>query len=97
MAVLVLLKLQAKSGRGSDIVGRLKSVLDHTRGFDVRNSLTVYKNQEDADNLVFVAQWKSKANYEKYLAWRAERGETDMLAGVLEKPPSTRYLDDAGL
>lgn len=97
MSVLVLLELKAKSGRGDDIVDRLMGVLDHTRGFDGCNSLTVYKDKENADSLVFVAQWESKEHYESYLAWRAERGETDLLAEVLETPPSTRYLEDTGL
>jgi len=35
--------------------------------------------------------------YEKYLAWRTERGDIEKLSGWLAGEPSIRYFDNAGV
>ena len=40
-----------------------------------------------------IERWRSRADYEAYLAWRTERGDLDTLGAMLAGPPSIRYFD----
>ena len=91
MSVLVLLEVSLKPENVDDFMNFMKSELRHTRGFDGCNGLTVHKNQDDSNNMVIVEDWDSRQQYEKYLAWRTERGDLEKLAALLTGEPSIRY------
>ena len=95
MSVLVLLEVSLRPGNIKDFTDFMKNELHHTRGFDGCNGLTVHKNQDDPTNLVIVEDWDSRQQYEKYLAWRTERGDMEKLAAFLAGEPSLRYYDNA--
>ncbi|MCZ6866420.1 MAG: putative quinol monooxygenase [Candidatus Binatia bacterium] len=97
MSVLVLLEMNAKSGSAADIKNWLRDELHHTRGFDGCNSITFHSNQDDPNNMVFVEDWDSRQQYEKYLAWRVERGDIEKLMGWLGGEPSIRYYENVGV
>ncbi|MFT4603862.1 MAG: quinol monooxygenase YgiN [Rhodothermales bacterium] len=62
-----------------------------TRAYD-RTDITAYLN-DDGQTFVLIENWKAKAQYEKYLAWRTETGVMAKLASLLEEPASMRYFD----
>tara|TARA_B100001013_G_scaffold283684_1_gene183582 strand:+ start:726 stop:1019 length:294 start_codon:yes stop_codon:yes gene_type:complete len=95
MSVLVLLEVSLKPENVNDFTNFMKNELHHTRGFDGCNGLTVHKNQDDSNNMVIVEDWDSRQQYEKYLAWRTERGDMEKLAAFLAGEPSLRYYDNA--
>ncbi len=95
MSVLVLFDGNAKPGNGKDITNWLRDELHHTRGFDGCNGITIHSNQDNPDNMVFVENWDSRQQYEKYLAWRTERGDLEKWGGWLSGAPSIRYFDNA--
>ncbi len=97
MSVLVLLEMNAKSGSATDIKNWLRDELHHTRGFDGCNSITFHSNQDDPNNMVIVEDWDSRQQYEKYLAWRVERGDIEKLMGWLVGEPSIRYYKNEGV
>ena len=97
MSVLILLELNAKPAHASDLTNFLRDELHHTRGFDGCNGVTIHKNQDDPNNMVFVSSWDSKAQYEKYLGWRTERGDMEKLTGWVAGPPSIRSFDGVGV
>lgn len=97
MSVLVLLEMNAKSGSAADITNWLRDGLHHTRGFDGCNSITFHSNQDDPNNMVIVEDWDSRQQYEKYLAWRVERGDIEKLMGWLVGEPSIRYYKNEGV
>ena len=97
MSVLVLLEMNAKSGSAADIKNWLRDELHHARGFDGCNSITVQSNQDDPNNMVIVEDWDSRQQYEKYLAWRVERGDIEKLMGWLGGEPSIRYYENVGV
>ena len=97
MSVLVLLELNAKPENVSDLTNYLRDGLHHTRGFDGCNGISIHSNQEDPNNMVFVQDWDSREQYEKYLAWRTERGDLEKLMGWLSGEPSIRYYGNVGV
>lgn len=97
MSILVLLEVNAKPGNGKDITNWLRDELHHTRGFDGCNGITIHTNQKEPNNLVFVEDWDSLPQYEKYLAFRTERGDIGKLGAWLAGEPSIRYFENAGV
>ena len=43
--------------------------------------------------VVLVGKWESKEKYEKFLGWRQERGDMEILAGALAGEPGIRYFN----
>ena len=97
MSILVILELNAKPGQAQEITTFLRDELFHTRGFDGCNSITIHENQDDPNNLVFIENWDTKGQHEKYQGWRTERGDIDKLVGWIDGPPSVRYFDNSGV
>ena len=97
MSVITLFELNANPAHVSDLTDWLRDELRHTRGFDGCNWITIHKNQDDPNNIVFVENWDSKEQQEKYVAWRTERGDIDKLMPWLAGPPSTRHFDNVGV
>ena len=97
MSILVILECTTDPAHTKDLTDFLRDELFHTRGFDGCNSITIHQNQENPNNLVFVENWNSKEQHEKYMAWRTERGDIEKMVGRLSGPPSVRYFDNAGV
>jgi len=95
MSVLVLLEVSLKPENVKDFTDFMKNEVHHTRGFDGCNEVTLHKNQDDPTDLVIVEDWDSRQQYEKYLAWRTERGDMEKLAPFFAGEPSIRYYDKA--
>ena len=51
-------------------------------------------NQDDPANLILLEQWQTRADYETYVAWRAEQGTLESLGALMASAPSIRYYDD---
>jgi quinol monooxygenase YgiN len=97
MSILVILECTADPAHTKDLTDFLRNELVHTRGFDGCNSITIHTNQEDPNNFMFVENWDSKEQSEKYLEWRTERGDIAKLVGWMSGPPSIRHFDKAGV
>ena len=93
MAITVILEAEAKPGTGNDFLETLKEVLPGTRSYDGCLELNAYQNQDNSDVMVLVGRWESKEHYEKYLGWRQERGDMELLAGAIVGEPSIRFFD----
>ena len=97
MSVLVLLEMKMKPENVDDLTDFLKSELHATRGFDGCNGLTFHRNQDDPNTMIAVEDWDSRQQYEKYLAWRTDRGDFEKLTGWMEGDPSIRFFDNVGI
>jgi quinol monooxygenase YgiN len=93
MACQVILELRTKEDCVDKARSWFKSVLPDTREFDGCIGLYLVKNQDDPQNFVIIEQWDTRAQYEKYLAWRTERGDIDALVGMIDGEPSIRFFD----
>ena len=97
MSILVILECNTNPANAKDLKDFLRDDLFHTRGFDGCNSITIHENRDDPNNFVFVENWDSKEQYEKYIGWRTERGDMGKLAGWMAGPPSIRQFDNVGV
>lgn len=97
MSVLAILNFKLKPENVDDLKNWFKNELQHTRAFDGCNELTVHRNQDDPNNLVIVESWESRSHYEKYLAWRVERGDVEVLTAWLAEEPTFSYFDNFGV
>ncbi len=93
MTTQVILEFHAKPDCVEKVRAWLKSVLPDTRGFDGCMTLHVIQNQEDRTNIVIVEQWATRQHYEKYLAWRTERGDMEIFGAMMAGPPTIRFFD----
>ena len=93
MAVRTILEVQAKPGTGDELVSFFRSHLPATRAYEGCTSVDALQNSDDADNVLVVEVWDSREQYEEYLAWRRERGDSDQLAQALAEPPNIRHFD----
>ena len=97
MSVLVLVEINVKPENADDVTSFLRDELHATRGFEGCNGLTFHRNQDDPNTMVAVEDWDSRQHYEKYLAWRTERGDLEKLVGWSQGDPSIRYFDNVGV
>jgi len=95
MSCTVLLEVTAQAGKGQDLLGVFASILGDTRAYDGCQGVDVVVNDDEAENIVLIESWDSRAHYEKYLAWRQERGDLDSLGSLLAGPPSIRFFSGA--
>ena len=97
MAVMVLVEVQAKPDRLAELQEHMRGGLGDTRSYDGCTGLTTYINQDDDCNMVLVEAWESRAQYDKYLAWRQETGFLDKITEMLASEPSIRFYDQSDL
>ena len=93
MTCTVLLELKMPEGKAGEMIETLRAILPDTRARDGCVGVEVQQDQDNAETLVLIQRWQSRADYESYLAWRTERGDIDKLGAMLAGPPSIRYFD----
>ena len=93
MSCQVILEFQAKPDCVEKVRDFLKAALPDTRAFDGCMTLHVVQNQEDPTGIVIIEQWETRPQYEKYLAWRTERGDMDTFGAMMAGEPNIRFFD----
>jgi quinol monooxygenase YgiN len=68
----------------------LGEALPHTRAYDGCQGVDCVENADDPNNLIIIDKWESRAQYDKYAAWRAESDPAGAFMAMLESEPSTR-------
>lgn len=97
MSVLILVDVKIKPQSFDDLKNWMRNNLHDTRAFDGCNGITIQRNQDDPNNVIFVEDWESRSHYEKYLAFRSERGDIEDLMAWAEGEPKFVYLDNIGV
>jgi len=97
MTTQVILEFRAKDGCADQVRDWLRSVLPDTRGFKGCVTLHVIRNQDEPAQFLIVEQWDTRADYEAYLAWRAERGDMEIFGAMMDGPPTIRFFDFVGI
>ena len=96
MGVLVIVELTTKPERAGDFIPLLSALLPDTRSFDGCEVCNVFVDQDDPTRFSIVETFTSRAHYDRYFAWRTERGDLDSLGELLAGPPVLRFMDDTG-
>lgn len=86
-AVTITLILNLKPEATAPFTAGLSEMLGDTKKFPGCIGVRILKNKADANQLIFIEEWASEDDYNKYIAWRTERGDMDMMAGALAAPP----------
>lgn len=93
MSVLVLLEVQVKPEAIADMKSYLAEILPETRVYDGCDGINVYTNTEDKGNFLAVEFWNTRIHYQKYSAWRTEKGDMDKIGTMTAGPPNIRYYE----
>jgi quinol monooxygenase YgiN len=72
---------------------RLPSV---TRTSDGCEFVHLYADPNDANHLILLERWESRAKYEKYREWAMAQSASSDAMSLLERDPVWAYLDDTG-
>ena len=94
MSVKVILEVQAKPECVDELKATFEAILPDTRSYTGCIEVKVLANQDDPENLILLEQWQTRADYEAYVAWRAEQGTLESLGELMASAPSIRYYDD---
>ncbi|MXY66178.1 MAG: hypothetical protein F4206_10725 [Gammaproteobacteria bacterium] len=86
---------RAPPGTGNELIAYFRSILPETGAYEGCLGADTLQNSDDADNLVLVETWETHEQYEKYLAWRRGRGDSDRLREGLAEPPNIRHFEVA--
>ena len=93
MSVTVLLQVTAKPECIDELIEMFGENFKQTRVYEGCIDIYMTRSHDDPNTLLLVEEWETRPHYEKYLAWRAETGVVDKLAGMAASAPSITYYD----
>ena len=93
MSIAVKFDLSVIPERLDEFLEILKETAPGTRSFDGCVSFDIWVDTDTAGNVLFYEIWESRAQQEKYLAWRTETGLIEAVGELLAAPPVISYYD----
>jgi quinol monooxygenase YgiN len=69
----------------------MPQMLPDTRAFKGCRSVNCYRNNDDPNKIILIEEWDSKADYEKYLAWRASQNPDRNVADMMTSASAPEY------
>jgi quinol monooxygenase YgiN len=93
MSTVATLQLQVQPDKVEQIKSMFQATLPDTRRFEGCQGVRVYQDQGAPNSIVVWGTWDSRGHFERYLAWRTERGDNDTLGAMLAAPPSITFLE----
>ena len=93
MSTHVVTEFHAQPGRGDDVAALLLEILGESLQHDGCETITIARDQDDADHVAGFTQWTRRADYEGYLGWRTARGFTATFEDMLTEPFVIHYYD----
>ena len=97
MSVLVSLSVKAKPENLEELRTWFRDEINHSRGFDGCNEITVHVDQDEPNHLFVLGNWDSRQQHEKYVSWRAEKGDVEKFMGWLADDIAAHYFDTADM
>ena len=99
MSVVIDLHLKAKDQENYDkLYGTLQAILPDTAKYDGAQLISCSANPDDLTFIVHEV-WETAEHQQKYIGWRQERGDVDVLVSMLAEPPNfvqRQHLDFGG-
>ena len=93
MTTIVILDIPADSDNRDTIYNTLATALEDTRRFEGNEGLELLVNQDDQCNIVVYERWRSRADYDRYLAYRQESGFSAELRAMISGDIVVRKFD----
>jgi quinol monooxygenase YgiN len=95
MSTLVTNEFFARPGRVDDVANLLIEILGESLQWEGCETIRIVRDQDDPDHVAGVTQWTERRNFEEYLAWRTERGDSATFEAMLTGPFVIHYYDIA--
>lgn len=92
MSVSMILEINAKPESVDDLILWIKENLSDTRASKGYQEVNAYTDGADKTHIVLLERWDSIEDHQSYSAWRAEKGDTEKLGGMLTGPPTRTLL-----
>lgn len=67
-----------------------------TRNFDGCEFVHLYADPDDANHLILLEHWESRAKYEEYREWTTTQPGSSEVMSLLEREPAWTFLEDTG-
>ena len=93
MACVVVLELHLKEECIDQLKSGFKEMLPDTRAYDGCIDIYATQDQDNPTTIIAIEKWETRQHYEKYLAWRTERGDFGNVIEMCTEPPNIRYFD----
>jgi heme-degrading monooxygenase HmoA len=94
MAVQATNTFHTKPGRAGELLAGLHRVLPDTLTHDGCEEVRLWRDQDDQDRVVSATRWTTRADYEAYLEWRSQKGDTSTFREMLTKNMEVHYYDE---
>ncbi|MGR8919099.1 MAG: putative quinol monooxygenase [Gammaproteobacteria bacterium] len=92
----VILDLRATANTVGELVRWLSENLPDTCSYEGCVSAQALQNSEDPNRIVVVGQWLSRTHWQRYIAWRENRGDLATVSSLVEGEPSFTCFDVLG-
>lgn len=90
--ITLISRLSIKPERADEFLNWIHVDLELSRNFAGNLQFDVYQNSQSATEIVFIERWDSVSSQERYLSWRAQRGDFEVMREYLAGPPDmTQY------
>lgn len=93
MGVIITFDVTSKAGYEDALRMLFNETLPDTRNFEGCISVVLHSENDHPNNVFMVEEWTSRSAYEKYLAWRGERGDFEKLMSLIQGEPIIRFFD----
>ena len=97
MSVLVTLSVKVKPENANELREWFKDEIRHSRSFDGCNGITVHVDQDDTNHLFVLGDWNSRQHHERYVSWRAEKGDVESIAEWVSEEITAYYFDSVDM
>ncbi|MQQ07135.1 hypothetical protein GFB49_01580 [Epibacterium sp. SM1979] len=93
MSITVIVELNLKADKLDEFELMCQGLLPQTRRRPGNLGVQVKQDQDDPARIIMIETWRTRADYEGYNAWRQDRGDFTVLAGMVTDTPTRRFLD----
>ncbi|WP_395374697.1 antibiotic biosynthesis monooxygenase [Marinicella sp. W31] len=91
MCLLVEFTLSVDNSQTGALLDFLDSILDDTRRYDGCSGVEVFTSMAD-HQMILQERWNDKEAFDKYMSWRVDKGDFQLLQTFLTAPPEISFL-----
>jgi quinol monooxygenase YgiN len=92
MSIAVILELEIKPEFFSSFEQGMRTAFVETRAFAGCISINACRDESRPNIYIFLEHWREQADYDRYVAWRAETKFIEVMGPMLAAAPVSRVL-----
>lgn len=94
MSVLAYIQIQAKQGRGKELINAFNDPLIRTREQSECLEARLFADTEDGDRLLLIEVWTSAEAHNAYVASLVTSGGLEPLMSLMAGPPTSAHFSE---